>query len=242
MQTLFQPLITVRSLLVGLLLLGGSGCDLSQAVPSDWVLSKTSQEMLRKRTAEMAGGEEAAAFRGQFEVAKAEVLTALETLFGTAQAPHWPMGRSGDEAPTLLVEAAAAYQAECTHCHGAEGFGNGPSSPFLEPAPWNFSIGVFPRTAPQGGLPKPKDMKDLLAYGIDEASMPPFERLGEETLIALSGHVLLLTRRAQVEWALVDAWIKAGPNSLQGDKPLEIYQAWESDMANASKNNTPVQD
>jgi mono/diheme cytochrome c family protein len=242
MQTSFQPLVVVRSLLVGCLLLAAAGCDLSEAVPSEWVLAKTSRERLSASVEERAGGERAADFSKQLAAAEDEVSVALESLFGTALAPHWPMGRSGEEAPDLLTKAARSYRAECAHCHGAEGFGNGPSSPNLKPAPWNFSHGVFPRTAPTGGLPKPQAMKEFLARGIDDTSMPPFERLGEEALIGLSGHVLLLTRRAQVERTLVDAWVEGGPGSLDGERALEIYQSIEAGPSPASLESLPNKD
>jgi len=187
-----------------------------------------SQDRLHGHVAQLAGGEESEGFRQQLKDANAEVLAAMEALFGKAQAPHWPMGRTGDEAPDLLAKAAAVYQAECTHCHGPEGFGNGVSSIHLKPAPWNFSIGVFPRSAPDGGTPKLANLKQLLSDGIPEASMPPFERLGEDALIGVSGHVLLLTNRAKIEDWLVDDWIRGGSGSLTAERALEIYQAWES--------------
>jgi mono/diheme cytochrome c family protein len=239
MQTSFQPLIAVPSLLVGLLLLGVGACDLSGAVPSDWGLAKYSQERVRQRVVESAGGEDSEGFDESFDAAEAEIKAAMESLFGTAKAPHWPMGRSGADAPALLATSAAAYQAECAHCHGPEGFGNGPSSIHLKPVPWNFAIGVFPRTAPNGGMPKTKDLTELLSKGIDGASMPPFKRLGEETLIGISGHVLLLARRAQIEPWLVDAWLRGGPGSLSADSALEIYLAWESGKTRASLNSIP---
>lgn len=234
MQTSFQPLMAVRFLLAGLLLLGVAACDLSGAVPSDWVLGEPAQERLHERVAELAGGEQAEGFDDQLETAQTEVLAALESLFGTAKAPHWPMGRSGEEAPELLATAAVVYLAECSHCHGTEGFGDGPSSLNLKPAPWNFAMGVFPRTAPQGGTPKLKDLKQLISAGIDEVSMPPFERLGDEALIGVSGHVLLLARRAKIEALLVDAWIRGGPGSLAADQALDLYLAWESGLTRAS--------
>jgi hypothetical protein len=72
--------------------------------------------------------------------------------------------------------------------------------------------------------------------------MPPFERLGEEALIGLSGHVLLLTRRAQVERTLVDAWVEGGPGSLVGERALEIYQSIEAGPSPASLESLPNKD
>ncbi|MDF1838972.1 MAG: cytochrome c [Planctomycetota bacterium] len=242
MQTSFQPLLALRSVLAGLLLLGVAGCDLSGAVPSAWGLSQYSQDRLRENVAESTGGEEAEDFKERLQAAELEVLLAMEGLFGQARSPHWPMGRTGEEAPSLLAEASAVYQAECAHCHGPEGFGDGPSSLHLKPAPWNFAIGVFPRSAPTGGTPKLPDLKKLIADGIPEASMPPFERLGDEALIGVTGHVLLLTRRAKVEPLLVEEWIRGGPGSLPLERALEIYQAWESDQSRTSLDPNPSED
>ena len=46
----------------------------------------------------------------------------------------------------------ALYRRNCVHCHGVSGAGDGPTSPFLYPAP-RLSQGIFKFTSTPSGLP-----------------------------------------------------------------------------------------
>ncbi|MEZ5976473.1 MAG: c-type cytochrome [Planctomycetota bacterium] len=184
-------------------------CSLDESLPKDWVLNRGYQQQLATPEAQQ------------------EVLTALETLFGTALAPHWPLGDAQGSGAEALAKAAADFRAECTHCHGLEGYGNGPSSVFQNPKPWNFGLGVFPRTAPGGGEPRIEDLMRLLHDGIGGSAMPAFARLGEDRLRALAGHVLLLARRSAMEQELVKARLAGEAGSLTPEAVRALYETWE---------------
>ncbi|MCA9002717.1 MAG: hypothetical protein H6830_00090 [Planctomycetes bacterium] len=214
----------VQPLRIGILALGwtlvclGSwlaGCSIDEALPSAWVLGPTSKERLAQGTQDPKAAEQ-------------EILRALESLFGTATAPHWPLGDSQPEGAKVLAQAAQTYREECSHCHGLEGYGNGPSSQFIQPKPWNFALGVFPRSAPDGSEPKLPALVTLLENGIASSSMPHFARLGKPVLMGVAGHVLLLLKRTQVETKLVDAYLQGGPGSLTPERVEGILETWSA--------------
>ena len=187
-----------------------TGC-LDEATPDTWVLQEAS---IRRLTNEAEDP----------KAAQAAVSAAMESLFGTAQGPHWPMVDPAAPAMQSLVETADLYREECSHCHGLEGYGNGPSSAFIQPKPWNFSLGVFPRTAPGGGEPKLDALVQLFRDGIPAAAMPKFGRLGDERLANLAGYVLLLTQRGRVEPLLVTAYLEGGADAIEGEAAFTIFE------------------
>ncbi len=191
--------------------LGVSAC-LDEAQAKEWVLHEGTVRQLQEEAEDP-------------QAAQAALEEALERLYGTAQAPHWPMVDPSSPAVLALGQTAALYRDECAHCHGLEGYGNGPSSPFLNPKPWNFSLGVFPRSAPQGGEPKLDALVQLLKDGIPSSAMPKFGRLGDERLRALGGYVLLLTQRSRLEHQLMEAILQGGPSALEGEQALQILES-----------------
>ena len=204
-----------------------AGC-LDEAKPDTWVL----QESTVLRLTEKAEDPDAA---------QAAVLAALETLFGTARGPHWPMVDPSAPAMQSLVETAELYRDECAHCHGLEGFGDGPSSPFLNPKPWNFSYGVFPKSAPGGGEPKLAALVKLLQGGIPSAAMPKFGRLGEERLQNLAGYVLLLTQRGRVEPLLVEAYLQGGAAAIEGEAAFAVFEGMRNRAGGGGASADPTQ-
>ena len=213
MKRAFQPLAFVLAILW--LALGNVGC-LDEALPTQWVLAKNTVERIGEKSEDP-------------EADQAAFLGAMERVFGTAAQPKWPLGRADGEGAQVLLRAAKTYRKECAHCHGLEGFGNGTSSQFVHPKPWNFGIGVFPRTAPEGGEPSLKSLVELLRKGLPSASMPSFDRLGEARLRAVAGHVLFLKRRARFELALLGAYMDEGPGALEEKRVWEIYEAAEAE-------------
>ena len=224
MQRAFQPLAgTLVVLLVCLgAYFGASSCSLDEALPKDWVLAKTTQQRIEETASDP-------------DAVKKDFAAVMEAMFGKALQPNWPLGAASGQGAAVLVEAATVYRKECSHCHGLEGFGNGQSSHFVNPKPWNFAIGVFPRTAPDGGEPSLKAIADLLRTGIPSASMPAFDRLSKEKLMWLAGHVLLLQRRAKFEQALLTAFLKDGAEVLNETRARELYEALETKFAPAQR-------
>ena len=211
-----RPIQPLAFVLAFLWLAGGSVGCLDEALPSEWELAKNTVERIGERAEDPEADREA-------------FLGAMETVFGTAAQPQWPLGKSDGEGGKILAEAAKTYRKECAHCHGLEGFGDGTSSQFVHPKPWNFAIGVFPRTAPQGGEPELSALVKLLREGIPSAAMPAFGRLGEERLRTVSGHVLFLKRRARFEQALLAAYLEEGVGALEEERLWEIYSEAEAE-------------
>lgn len=197
----------LAALLLGIL----TPACLDEAQAKEWVLHESSVQRLTEQAPDPTA-------------AQAAVEEALERLYGTALAPHWPMVDPSAPAMQSLAETAAVYRDECAHCHGLEGYGNGPSSPFLNPKPWNFSLGVFPRSAPGGGEPKLDALVQLLEDGIPSSAMPKFGRLGAERLREIGGYVLLLTQRSRLEHRLVEAVLAEGPTALEGEGALQVLE------------------
>ena len=57
------------------------------------------------------------------------------------------------------------YQANCAHCHGDDGRGNGYGAPFLVPSPRDFTTAQYKfRTTASGSLPSDEDLfgKDVI--------------------------------------------------------------------------------
>ncbi len=95
-----------------------------------------------------------------------------------------------DPQPDLGTEAQQeagrqVYAEKCAQCHGAEGAGDGPATPFLRPAPRNFTSGIFKfRTTTSGELPTTEDLRRSIRVGMPYTSMPAWKGLLSETEIA----------------------------------------------------------
>ena len=101
--------------------------------------------------------------------------------------------------PTL-EDSARLYAAECFHCHGAEGGGDGPTSHFLKPRPRDVRLGVYKWTAlASPARPRRDDLLRTLKEGVNGTSMPGFARLSETQLEGLVDYIRLLSVRGEVE-------------------------------------------
>ncbi|MBL8861401.1 MAG: cytochrome c [Planctomycetes bacterium] len=99
-----------------------------------------------------------------------------------------------------LADSAELYRAECLHCHGREGGGDGPSAAFLEPRPRDFRHGVFKYTSrAQPARPSRADLLRTLEEGVNGTSMPSFARLSLAERHGLADLVRLLSVRGEVE-------------------------------------------
>lgn len=98
--------------------------------------------------------------------------------------------------------AAADYRRYCVGCHGEMGDGNGENTPWLDPKPRDFQLGIFKcRSTPTGTLPTDEDLFDTIARGLDRSNMPIWNTFTKD------------------ERADLVAWIKHFSPRWQNEKP-----------------------
>jgi mono/diheme cytochrome c family protein len=99
-----------------------------------------------------------------------------------------------------LSAAAEMYRVQCYHCHGAEGGGNGSTSPFLSPRPRDYRPGKFKFTAlKEKARPRLSDLFRILSEGVYTTAMPSFRRFSDAQLYGLADYVRLLAIRGETE-------------------------------------------
>lgn len=88
-----------------------------------------------------------------------------------------------------IAQGKALYEANCAHCHGEQGHGDGYGAPFLVPPPRDFTTAYFKfRTTASGILPSDDDLFRTISRGASGTGMPPWQYLLSD----------------QERWALVD--------------------------------------
>jgi mono/diheme cytochrome c family protein len=126
-----------------------------------------------------------------------------------------------------LRESAEMYRAQCLHCHGNEGGGDGPTAEFLEPRPRDYRLGKFKWVAVDNGKrPRRDDLVNILKNGAYFTAMPSFDRFSEGQLHGLSDYVRLLAMRGETETLL--ALEMTGSDT--GDLPLDTVQSSYADV------------
>ncbi|MGC3976696.1 MAG: cbb3-type cytochrome c oxidase subunit I [Nitrospira sp.] len=85
-----------------------------------------------------------------------------------------PEGR-GD----ILALGRSVYERRCAGCHGVQGDGKGPSAPFLNPKPRDFTKGIFKfrSTLGKDSLPTDADLYVTITHGLWGTSMPSLHEL-----------------------------------------------------------------
>jgi mono/diheme cytochrome c family protein len=74
----------------------------------------------------------------------------------------------------------AAYNRYCISCHGVRGDGGGPTAPFVDPMPRDFTMGTFKfRSTPSGTLPTDADIHRTITNGLHTTFMPRWEPITE---------------------------------------------------------------
>ena len=77
-----------------------------------------------------------------------------------------------------LALGKRVYDANCAHCHGEAGAGNGFGAPHLSPVPRDFTTAEFKfRTTPTGLLPSDDDLYRVVTRGLNGTGMPPWQYL-----------------------------------------------------------------
>ena len=180
------------------------------------------------------------------------VRAALEQCFGTAVSPRWLLPRSDDQgqaflnesgkpvwdqvyvAPERLRRGQQVYQQYCAGCHGVTGDGAGPAAAYLNPRPRDYRLGVFKFTStPYGSKPRRSDLERIVRYGAKGTSMPAFRWLADADRDALIDYVLLLTRRGELERALIEEVKQYSEEdqlepAVVADLALSIEQQWHN--------------
>ena len=94
-----------------------------------------------------------------------------------------------DAEPDLGTEAQReagreVYMEKCAQCHGEQGDAESIATPFVRPAPRDFTSGIFKfRTTESGELPTTEDIKRSIREGMPYTSMPAWEGKLSETEI-----------------------------------------------------------
>ncbi len=95
----------------------------------------------------------------------------------------------------------AIYQAKCATCHGASGKGDGKAAPLLNPAPRDFTSGMYKiRTTESGSIPTDDDLARSITYGLYGSAMPdwgPF--LHGDSLKAIIAYIKSFSPRFEKE-------------------------------------------
>jgi cytochrome c oxidase cbb3-type subunit I/II len=85
----------------------------------------------------------------------------------------------------LTGRGERVYGRFCVSCHGERGDGHGPSAPWLDPRPRDFTRGIFKwRSTPSGSLPTDADLMRTVRSGLYHTNMPSWEVLGDRNLRA----------------------------------------------------------
>lgn len=131
--------------------------------------------------------------------------------------------------PTLR-ESAELYRQQCLHCHGVEGGGDGPTSPFLDPPPRDYRQGVFKWVSvDRNKPPRRSDLLRILREGVNFTAMPNFERFSRGELEGLVDYVRLLSMRGQAEWFMALEAVDSDGGTLPPDAVTGIYNdLWDS--------------
>ena len=80
------------------------------------------------------------------------------------------------------------YEIKCAHCHGYAGDADAVATPYLRPAPRDFTSGNYKfRSTESGELPTTEDIKRSIRLGMPYTSMPPWEGiLSEDEITGLA--------------------------------------------------------
>jgi mono/diheme cytochrome c family protein len=101
--------------------------------------------------------------------------------------PRKPDGAAAAAAPPVAAasgadgdEGARIYHARCAACHGERGDGRGPVAAYLDPAPRDFTAGVYKiRSTESGQPPTDDDLMRVVTRGIPGTAMPAWSHLSE---------------------------------------------------------------
>jgi len=98
---------------------------------------------------------------------------------------------------TPATGISSVYDANCASCHGKDGRGDGPAAGLLDPAPRDFTRGVYKfRSTSSGSLPGDDDLVRVISAGLPGTSMPAWKsRLTGAQIGALVSYVKTFSPR-----------------------------------------------
>ena len=107
--------------------------------------------------------------------------------------------------PDFLTLGRQVYVAQCAHCHGTTGAGDGPTAKYLYPKPRNYHPGLYKFTSTGGATPTRGDLTKILREGIPGTYMPAFSpySLDETQMAAVVEYVRWLSMRGATERGIV---------------------------------------
>jgi mono/diheme cytochrome c family protein len=171
------------------------------------------------------------------EGVESKVQLALAEMFGTPNAPSWPIGDSLVDRAKLQRAAGAVksdrkgahtglYREHCVHCHGINGDGGGPIASLLNPYPRDFRPGIYKfKSTTRGAKPTRSDLKKIIVAGMPGNSMPSFRLIPDEDLEAIVDYVIYLSVRGELERRLIRKGIDADDLEI-APTFAGISQAW----------------
>lgn len=117
----------------------------------------------------------------------------------------WDEETLGQSQQAASVHAGAElFRRHCIHCHGLEGGGDGPTSPFLYPRPRDYRRGLFKwKSTERLAKPTREDLMEIVKNGAIGTSMPPFVLLPEDDLESIVDYVIYLSKRGELERRLL---------------------------------------
>lgn len=130
-----------------------------------------------------------------------------------------------------LRDSAELYRVQCLHCHGVNGEGDGPTAPYLNPKPRDYTKGVFKFTALKDkARPRRADLVRILDEGVTGTAMPSFRRLSLAQLHGLADYVRLLSIRGETERYIVtlaeDEDFAYVTTAMVNEAYAEIWDRW----------------
>ena len=102
--------------------------------------------------------------------------------------------------PERARRGQAVFERFCISCHGAHGDGRGYSAQWLDPAPRDFTGGIFKwRSTPSGTLPTEGDLVRTVSRGLSHTNMPSWAPLGGRAVRDVVEYVKTFSPRWQRE-------------------------------------------
>jgi mono/diheme cytochrome c family protein len=153
-----------------------------------------------------------------------------DTLAGRYGTPSAPKVTGAEESDLeRLARGAAIYRQYCVQCHGVNGDGRGELAVHLDPAPRDYTRGVFKFTTTSNGTPRRSDVINTIRRGVRGTSMPSFATHSDDELGAVVDYVLWLTQRGLLQKQLADIAFQDG--ELPADEDIdgivdEIQAPW----------------
>ena len=155
----------------------------------------------------------------------------------TIKRVYWSLPDGSPDYSRPQAGGYALYRRNCLHCHGVSGAGDGPTAPFLFPAPRDYRKGIFKFTStPSGARPARDDLRRTIKHGLHGSSMPAFEPLLSESEVEqVVDYVMFLSMRGETELLLIDEGAisdEKDPNALSDEIVKEIaqgvFQKWKT--------------